>query len=457
MNNSLHSTPRRFTPISAHASLNDLFKASKAIERGNRNIRPKSAGGNYSTRTRRSKNRPSPLKQRSRSDGLEYVPREIITRIDENVKTQETCKQKTKEWKFQEGLSLLSLQWLFHSTKSMPVRTADDGNDSNTKSLSHRYLNMGFQKNDPMSRSHQNSIHSPIRSFRTAAADDESIGTTIFSLRTLNMGFQKNDHAYKSRHGSIHSTIALPGLCDIYSNNNVMKAYKTKRLNSESLDDSQNLQVLFLNQTSKTLVLCWVGFDHKLHSYSLIPPSSKTTITAGLDSSTKAMSPSSPLLSLQMKGGMHSEQTSVGHSFVLGTCPKHDEDGVGEYESYYDDDDDDDDDKEIKICWFSFCGKGISIFGKGIPTFGQVNKDNVNVNEDDDDIMKNIDKLKIDKLIGAYRPKRLGDMHDYDNPCLHMVTITEEFGFMNNSSTPQLIYHLSVNECKIDDSNLYTY
>ena len=266
----------------------------------------------------------------------------------------------------------------------------------------------------------------------------QSTPATIASSNTEILMTQPNN----TRHSNLLiPTIGRSVLGDVYSNYNAQRAYKIKQLNSQSLDDSQRLRVLFANQTSQTLILCWVGFDHKLMHYYKLRPSSDIIIKDSLDKVNTSSN-----MNFQLEGGMHSEQTSLGHCFVLGTCPMDDTNVNGveqENDTYYDDSDDDD--KNNKSCWSQFQGSSQN-------------------NNNEDENIPQWDKTKMQTIIGAYRPRNRfimknreeDDEQDDNTPCLHMVTITEELGFRPKSNTPQLIYHLSVCQCKVDNTPLDT-
>ena len=225
-------------------------------------------------------------------------------------------------------------------------------------------------------------------------------------------------------------------LGDIYSNSNAMKAYKTKQLNSKSVENSKNLRIIFVNDTSKPLILCWVGFDHKLHHYYKLNPTGSTTIIGGMGSTGYQ----NTFLDTRLQGGLHTEHSYLGHTFVLGLPPK--DENLAYYEKnnpkdsgyhYYDENTGND----SLPCWIPF------------------KQDNNKVK---------LDKSKIQTIVGAYRPMHLGMSSKDDDElkeayCVHLITITEELAFLPNAkvpSIPQIVFHLTARQCRIDDTPLDT-
>ena len=251
---------------------------------------------------------------------------------------------------------------------------------------------------------------------------------------------------------NLQPTFIRSPLGDIYCNDNAMDAYKNNQLISKDIYEEKGnskIRLLFINQTNRDLILCWVGFDRKLHHYYKLKPWSGATITGGLGSRSKN-------LSIDLEGSVHTEHSFLGHQFVIGTCPSNDDHSNHYYyDGVVDDDDEANEKEEDQTKTFCF------------PFFKLKDKRNKKV-----DNMKTIlDKTKINKIVAAYRPIRrvisandiLDDDDDDDDDenlksktNLHLVTITEELGFMPNSNTPQLLYHLSVTQCKLDSTPLDT-
>ncbi len=382
--------------ISAHANLHDLLNAQKALSDKNSND-----GIHGHLKPSKSVRRPDPLTQKSSSDGL-------------------------------------LLEGKMISIDTATSRSYDDSNSQHIRS--HSY--------DP------NTFFSDDEGGGGGGTGTPTSGPTTGNRKiNMNKNVKVNGHAdtktfedsrypesppYYHKSNGIHPSFFLSALGDIYSNSNALKAYIHDKLCSESIDESTKLRILFINQTSKPLILCWVGFDHKLHHYYKIEPSCSTTITGGLDGM-RAKS----ILNAQFEGGMHLENTCLGHSFIIGTCPNnqekvyHDEE---EDDAYYFSDNDEDDGRLKKWCWIPFAKRS---------------KKRIVIDTDND-----WDKSKLDKIIAAYRPTQLSlkmdEKSDLQDSCLHMVTITEEFSFMTKSSVPKLSYHLGVTFCNIDDTPLDT-
>ncbi len=227
-------------------------------------------------------------------------------------------------------------------------------------------------------------------------------------------------------------------LGDIYSNSNAMKAYKAMKLNSKSLENTKRLRLIFVNQTSKPLVLCWVDFNHNLHHYYKLHPSKRTTIIGGIGTAGYSNS----FLDTRVDGGLHLEHTMLGHTFVLGIPPHDDTSSESILEQnprnngyfYYGDDDNDD----TPPFWSPFKQKEVD----GIK----------------------LDKSKIQTIIGAYRPMHLGcNSIDEDGIkeeyCVHMIQISEHLAFLPKAkikSMPQIVFHLTLQQCEIDSTPLDT-
>ncbi len=239
----------------------------------------------------------------------------------------------------------------------------------------------------------------------------------------------------------MQSNQALPvihysSLGDIYSNSNAMKAYKAKQLASKNVESPKKLRLIFLNQTSRPLILCWVGFDHKLHHYYRLKPCNSTIIIGGVDHSSEH-------LDTRLDGGLHTEHSYLGHTFILGMSPENDdsneEDNTKGNGYHYYDDDDDDDKYKFQPFWMPF-------------------------KQHEEDENTKLDKSKIRSVIGAYRPMHLGlnnkEEHELkEEYCVHLITITEELAFLPNAkipSIPQIVFHLSVRQCEIDSTPLDT-
>jgi hypothetical protein len=405
--------------ISAHANLHDLINAQKALSENNINPKPF-----------KPIRRPDPLSQKSSSDGL-VLEGKIIS-----IGTTTTSRSNDDS----HGLS-----------------------PSNPKHMrSHSYdPNIFFSNNDERATvaaaaaaaaaagggggGGHHMIHTPTSSPTTSNHKSNASHNIHNSSKTNGHSTESPPYYHKSNR--IHPSFFLSSLGDVYSNTNAFKAYMNDKLCSESMDERTKLRILFVNQTSKPLILCWVGFDHKLHHYYKIEPSCTTTITGGLDG-IRAKS----LLNTQFEGGMHLEHTRLGHSFIIGTCPTHqekdynddDDDNDEKDDAYFSDDDDDDDEEDSgrvkKWCW--------------IP-FGKRSKKRIVIDTSND-----WDKSKLDKIIAAYRPMQLSlkmdEESNLNDSCVHMVTITEELSFISKSSVPKLKYHLAVTFCQIDDTPLDT-
>ncbi len=268
-------------------------------------------------------------------------------------------------------------------------------------------------------------------------------------------------------------------LGDIYSNSNAMRAYRAKKLKSQSLNDSKPLRILFVNKTSQPLILCWVGFDNKLHHYYKLQPCSSTTVIGGMGNTNNIHNNG---LDIRINGGVHSEQTFVGHSFVIGTCPtmamaveeeenSNDANGTSAYYDdmleeyskdivYCSDEESDDEGNRSNSCWVPFTSRSRSASSSAYSKF----KSNFNSSND-----HNYDDTKINKIIAAYRPKKIctdDDDDDENNNVIgiHMATITEELTFVTKkekrgffqrplaSLSPQKSYHLSVTQCHLDST-----
>jgi len=345
----------------------------------------------------------------------------------------------------------------------------------------------------------------------------QSRGTTLTTPSLGSMfSFPDDPLAQSNRYQPVMYSSLLG---DIYSNSNAMKAYRASKLKSKSIqtDDNDNgdgnqLRVFFVNKTSQTLVLCWVGFDNKLNHYYKLKPSSATTITGGLGGSG---SDRGNALDIRIEGGVHSEQTYLGHSFVIGTCScesesgeyensiicddeeeTHDDDGDVDADAYGNDDNHNDGNHQNKFpsCWSPFSNKST----KSDPI--SIHDADGDGDAGDDNTCFDFDRSKMNKIIAAYRPKRImpvdhvdddnndddidDDDDDFDmesgtstgsrsesGPAIHMVTITEEMALLPRkkrttkrgpflfqqqetitSFMPGKMYHLSVTQCQLDST-----
>lgn len=229
------------------------------------------------------------------------------------------------------------------------------------------------------------------------------------------------------------------GLGDIYSNANAMKAYEAGKLASRSLKSSKRFRLIFCNETSKPLILCWVGFDNKLHHYYKLQPSKRTTIIGGLES----FDYPDTFMDTRIEGGLHKENSFLGHSFVLGIPPRDvinraSEARKSKDNGYYYYEEEEDDSDSIS-CW--------------MPSNRKKRKCDLRV-----------DKSRIQTIVGAYRPMHLGSSSEEEKEikaelCVHVIKITEELAFLPNAkikSMPQIVFRLSVERCEIDDEPLDT-
>jgi hypothetical protein len=429
--------------LSPHSSLNDLLTASKSMD-PDKNVYRRTRGSNFSpSRPKSSPSRPINLNGKSKSTGeldqrrfsfdtcltesLCADAHDVDDEFNRNIRKSpwlvaNTLVETTPEY------DEYSDYWLNRSSRSSTAPTVRTGNIFRSRSNS-----FGTSSTLPIIRGSSNETS---RSRSTSPSHSPLSESSLLHNSHLQSN-QKQPARFSS------------GLGDIYSNANAMNAYKAKKLNSQSLQDASQLRILFLNRTNRDLVLCWVSFDHTLHHYRELKPSRSTTIMGGIGS----INTSSSYLDTRIKGGMHKEQSYLGHSFVIGTCSTVQKD---ETEAHIDHEYDDSD-HELQPnqgCWNPFQKREI-------------------VN---DDILK-IDKSKIGKIIAAYRPKRLtaNDEECKKETCLHIVTITEELAFMPQerekqrffsssfgskedivSSEPQIMYHVTATQCKLDDTPLDT-
>ena len=174
-----------------------------------------------------------------------------------------------------------------------------------------------------------------------------------------------------------------PTLGSILTNKKAASAFKKKKLNSQFHLGNDSLRVVFVNELKEPLRLCWVNAEGDLrHFYKLKPC---TPVLTSLDRD-----------GVQVKNTTsHLENTSVGHTFVLGMCV-----------------------------------------------------------EDDDDSGEN----RIGKIVGAYRPLKASlDEDDDTGNCVHVVTITEELRRMSGlRGRKRLCVEIKVRQYAIDSTPLDT-